>query len=453
MKVTRTFLAHLCAIALGFLLLAGASLSTAVLAAQQANLKTSGAYDFPVKPGTPEWAALKSHDEMLKISQIPTEVLQRMTTRELVKTVLDYPLFGDMLAHNILQEGFGRVTEGFNGLKELIQRSDAGAALLARYRRMNPAGIRQDWTLEQRGNFDRSFTYIETLLAQDAIIAGMTKGERREVIAEALMKGQLKGQFPEIYGQFGRERVALIMGRILRRENFDSVNESARSNSDLEVFLRDGTDTTEEVISEITTHAQRFISVGLIEGKAVRPVSFTTFGQTLPGRLTLTDDHYGDALFRKASLTPSLVARDYNSSVYTPRGSAVPVIVRTYEHSPAQIASWSNYVATTYPQATRETDASRRYNCHSYAWHSNSIYNDKWMNDPGDNTYWNDGSYIGSYAVGAANRKVSYVYGDHSAITIDGIYFRSKWGEGPRMRHAYNYSPYNSSVLNYYQQN
>jgi hypothetical protein len=74
------------------------------------------------------------------------------------------------------------------------------------------------------------------------------------------------------------------------------------------------------------------------------------------------------------------------------------------------------------------------------------------MNNPGDNTYWNDGSFIGSYAVGAANRKVSYASDDHSAITIDAINFRSKWGQLPRMRHAYNYCPYNSSSLYYYQQ-
>jgi hypothetical protein len=452
MKLTKKLLACFRNIALVFLLLTSTSPSPAALAAQNSDIKTAGAYEFPVKPGTPEWAALNSHDEMLKVSQIPLERLQRMSTRDLVKTVLNYPLYGDMLAHNSLQEGFGRVADGFNGLKVLLQRDDAGLVLLSRYRGMNPAAVRSEWSLVERGNFDRTFTYIETLLAQEPILSGMTKAERHQLIAEALMKGQLKAQLPEIYGQFGRERAALIMGRILKRENFGPLNESARSNSEIDSFLQDGTFTTEEVISDISSHAQRFLSIGLNGSAILRPVSFETTERSSLDRLTRISSQSRNAFSREASAKRSLAAPDYASSVYTPRGSAVPVIVMTYELSASQIAASNNWVATNYPQATRETNASRKYNCHSYAWHSNSTSNDKWMNNPGDNTYWNDGSYVGSYAVGAANRKVSYASDDHSAITIDAINFRSKWGQLPRMRHAYNYCPYNSSALYYYQQ-
>lgn len=34
-----------------------------------------------------------------------------------------------------------------------------------------------------------------------------------------------------------------------------------------------------------------------------------------------------------------------------------------------------------------ETKATRKYNCHSYAGHSTSTTNNKWLNSPGDDTY------------------------------------------------------------------
>ena len=79
----------------------------------------SSAYDYPVKPGTPEWKALTSHSQMQEVCQIPADVLENMPTKALVQTCLDYPLYGDMLAYDNTQEGFDQVTAGFNGLRLL----------------------------------------------------------------------------------------------------------------------------------------------------------------------------------------------------------------------------------------------------------------------------------------------------------------------------------------------
>lgn len=52
--------------ALGVLLLTGSA-----ALGQQKDSEASDAYEFPVKPGTPEWATLQSHAEMLRVCQIP----------------------------------------------------------------------------------------------------------------------------------------------------------------------------------------------------------------------------------------------------------------------------------------------------------------------------------------------------------------------------------------------
>lgn len=150
---------------------------------------------------------------------------------------------------------------------------------------------------------------------------------------------------------------------------------------------------------------------------------------------------------------------DYLGTVYTPNGTPVSVTVITEELSPYWISYWNNWVATNYPNAIRETDSTRKYNCHSFAWHTQSASNNKWMESPGDNTYWEDGSYVwitttygyGSIPSNVPNgAKVSYSWDDHSAIKISGTYFQSKWGVAPRMVHAPHYSPYYSYSLAYY---
>ena len=155
----------------------------------------------------------------------------------------------------------------------------------------------------------------------------------------------------------------------------------------------------------------------------------------------------------------SAASADYPGTVYTPNGSAVQVMIITSELTPDQIQSWRNWVATNYPEATRVRDASLKYNCHSYAWHSQASNNDKWMNNPGDNTYWEDGSYVyftyGGYERPAGvplGARASYAYADHSAYvhSSSGTTVQSKWGVGPLMRHRPGYCPYASYVVLYY---
>ena len=90
-------------------------------------------YDFPIKPGTDAWKSLKSSQEMIDVCQIPTDILKNLSTARLSKLCLDYPLLGDMLFSNNLQEGFDIVSSKFNGFQELFKRKNAGSELLKLY--------------------------------------------------------------------------------------------------------------------------------------------------------------------------------------------------------------------------------------------------------------------------------------------------------------------------------
>ncbi len=123
------------------------------------------------------------------------------------------------------------------------------------------------------------------------------------------------------------------------------------------------------------------------------------------------------------------------TTVFTPRGSSVPALIIP-EMSQQQITEINSLAALQFPNTTRLDDASSTYNCHAYAWHlSEDHTNLIWINTPGDDTYWNDGSYYEICNVNDAT-KISYYSGDHSAIksVVAGKY-DSKWGNWPLLRH------------------
>lgn len=62
-------------------------------------------YDYPIKPHTAAWDSLKTYQDLRRVCQIPTEIVNRMTTEALFESVLNYPLIGDILVFNTFQIG------------------------------------------------------------------------------------------------------------------------------------------------------------------------------------------------------------------------------------------------------------------------------------------------------------------------------------------------------------
>lgn len=137
--------------------------------------------------------------------------------------------------------------------------------------------------------------------------------------------------------------------------------------------------------------------------------------------------------------------------VYTPKGTPVPVSVKTYSGS-----KWSDAltqeISKEYPQARAVYPADNRYNCHSYAWYNSSMNNSYWMNDP--SAYWLDGSYreIGTTPISGGKKIIYWKTGSNGKMLIKhsgnvmqststSATIVSKWGQGPVMIHDVNYVP------------
>lgn len=140
----------------------------------------------------------------------------------------------------------------------------------------------------------------------------------------------------------------------------------------------------------------------------------------------------------------------------TPNGTSVPALLMiSQDFTSNEVELADQLTQAGYPDALIIYSATRRFNHHSFTWHSQDWENNNvWIKTPNDHIYWQDGSYAPvSITEDSNNNKVDYCAGDHSAILqshFDGR-FVSKWGYGPLVIHYPSETPFDSSCLNYYE--
>jgi hypothetical protein len=179
-----------------------------------ASSQNSKPYKFPVVPGTAQWTAFKTHDEMLQACQLPADYLKNSSTAALAQTCLDYPLFNDFLAYNSFQQGVDAVVAKFNGFQELLQRKDNAPALLAVYRKMALG----DAKINQAG-LSLKLIGVECLLVKEAVIKNNTPAELTILAEEAYKKLQDREKVKDIAGPVNKISTAYLLGNTMKRMN------------------------------------------------------------------------------------------------------------------------------------------------------------------------------------------------------------------------------------------
>lgn len=197
----------------------------------------SKVFDFPIKPGTKEWAKLNTYKERIEAYNIPNNLLQSMNTEDLVQTCLNYPEFRLIMTRNSLQQGYDYLKSIFNGFVELEKRKDAGTELLKAYKKLNPADITNYDTPVKRGGFAFEFTYIEIILAQKAVLVNLSKKEKIGLIKKAVSDYEIKEKMPDNYSTFGLTTPALILGRLLDTDNFQEYSAIKTKDKNTQSFI------------------------------------------------------------------------------------------------------------------------------------------------------------------------------------------------------------------------
>jgi hypothetical protein len=135
--------------------------------------------------------------------------------------------------------------------------------------------------------------------------------------------------------------------------------------------------------------------------------------------------------------------------IYTPNGSSVETWAMC-ESSLQVRQGWDSYCTQRYPHAQQITmynncSSTSKFNCHGYAWLRVEQGVDRWIGysrTTDEDIYMSDGSYT-QVSQETYPGKVSWVSDNHSAVTTSQQeVFISKWGEGPLVKHAWDYNPF-----------
>ena len=175
----------------------GSGFASAESANEPVNYTIDTPYDYPVRPGMPEWAEFTDHQQMIDACEIPENILCAMTTEALVETVLDYPLFIDPYAFNNVNHGFESISNTFNGVKELMTRDDASTILLEKYQNaivLTPFAARQASAKEYF-----YLSNIELMMAQPVFYNKLSISNQIKFDNIAEEKYAEKSQFPNEY--------------------------------------------------------------------------------------------------------------------------------------------------------------------------------------------------------------------------------------------------------------
>lgn len=218
-------------------------------------LEASDIYDYPILPGTQEWAAMPTVAERVEACQIPQDKLTKMSTEGLIGSWVTFPFTLDILALSTYQSGIEHWMNNFSGLQELTKRPAAGARLLEYYEKMRPACVASNASSYPSGNF--SFVFIELLIAQDVVLNKLTQQQKKELVAEALEKDEQKKLE-------GDESVTalFVCARTMKNAGYSPfISELNAGNSEnLNLFIQHGQliVSTNNEIATILQHARNF---------------------------------------------------------------------------------------------------------------------------------------------------------------------------------------------------
>lgn len=197
------------------------------------NAQEKVTWNYPINPNSNEWKNLKTYNEQLQAYNIPSEIVKKISTAELVKTCLSYPEWRLINAYSDRQMGFSNITGLFNGFNELFLRDDAAKELIKVYITMDPKLIDQTWAPLQKGIYSFQFVCIEMLLSQGTIIKKLGVTDIRLLLDVAVSKYKEMLHIPTFYSIWDLSPVAGLCLNILDKDGL-----FIKNNPDLQLFQR-----------------------------------------------------------------------------------------------------------------------------------------------------------------------------------------------------------------------
>ena len=189
-------------------------------------------WDYPVKPGSTEWASFRTGQQRLEVCQIPQEVLEALSTKDLAEICLNYPLFIDYAVSNNERKAISAMIERFNGLKELSKRTDGAQELISIYENYP---VLTQVQLEPSKEYDILFKlpFLELLLSDEVFIQQLDSRKANELEKMVLSTYERKLEHKDVYSLWNIKKTFLLGAVAIAQQGL-----SARSSEEQEIVKR-----------------------------------------------------------------------------------------------------------------------------------------------------------------------------------------------------------------------
>ncbi len=135
-------------------------------------------YIYPILPGTPAWAELKTYAAKVEAVRIPDSILKVISTWGLVESCFKYPLYIDFSAFNDQIKYINDLEQTNSGFKELLFRKDAPLVLLYFYRY---------WDINPSSYYLKRF-FVELVIGSDKFVSSLNERQLLYLSSVALDK-------------------------------------------------------------------------------------------------------------------------------------------------------------------------------------------------------------------------------------------------------------------------
>jgi hypothetical protein len=471
-------------------------------------------WDYPVKPGTEEWAKLEGRKARVDTCQAPAAVLQDISTYDLMNLCLQYPFLYDVFAFNNINSGLDKLFDDFNGIREFAQREDALEILWRQYESdiQHFSILDSDTSNYEKGGYMLQLSLLEALLSYSRLHHDASQDIQTNILQALWVGYQRKCSYADYFQGIGFLTNLFSRAHIIALLDAEYKELFAEKWSVLYSGVTDAA-----VINEIDELTRRLISDNVINDNAC---GVTQPQKNLPWLAELIEKAEVDATYSgfiwlekykgqdvfvtdimkwsaRAYHTFDCQGNDFNvdwtdaeifynnlknviyrtpyyrapdndtlsapcsdtkmNDIYTPMGSHVTAW-STCEYSTATRVRLDSSWSSRYPDAERIAvydglSSTHKFNGHGYAWLRTEQNIDSWIGrnaTADEDIYTADGSYT-EISQETYPGKVSWADNDHSAVTTsEPGWFISKWGRGPLFRHRWNDSPYGTDNLKYY---
>lgn len=139
-------------------------------------------WDYPIRPGSKEWATLPTTADRVKAIQVPEDVLAKLSDRQLLDLILDYPFFLDYGLTNDPFTGFQRTLETLNAYRAFKARPESLRVIYEYYKDLDFSRINQLKKSSEIGRFSLRISGIELMMTDISLEKGLSLEESKKIL-------------------------------------------------------------------------------------------------------------------------------------------------------------------------------------------------------------------------------------------------------------------------------